>query len=107
MPMIERTKVCILLLQVDVGYILTAAIQAKLIKRMPEVQDGKRVPVRAPREILLELVWRQMFEAQVKAAEARPEGLREEDLKRSLGMFTWTLKSVLAMDGTYNGKSEL
>ena len=89
LPMINRTNECVRFLQEDVRDLLVEATISGNIPAAPEVHIGTIVPVRPPREIVLELVWGQSFSAQVAKAEMRPGGLNEEDMKGCLSMFAW------------------
>lgn len=55
----------------------------------PEVQTGSQVPLRSPREMLLELFWVKSLSVVVEETKGRLGGLNEENLKRCLGMFAW------------------
>ena len=57
-------------------------VELRFLNQPLRLKMGDRVPVRHPREILMQMIWQMRYEATVGIKGDRPE---EEDLRRCLG----------------------
>ena len=88
LPTIEEAQRVNDLLVADVRIQIRKSIKEKLLSTVPRVEVGDEIPVRPPREILVEMIFQKAWEDKKTRCQKDNRDMTEEDLKRVMESFS-------------------